>query len=71
MSSVSRSAVVLVVWKSSPRHDEALLTSFLSFPPDSGSKEEDEGTHWNCTACTFLNHPALNRCEQCEFPRNF
>ncbi|KAM4713195.1 TGF-beta-activated kinase 1 and MAP3K7-binding protein 2 isoform 2-T2 [Anableps anableps] len=48
-------------------------------PKDPGSKivkptpeqEEDEGTHWNCTACTFLNHPALNRCEQCEFPRHF
>ncbi|TMS12339.1 TGF-beta-activated kinase 1 and MAP3K7-binding protein 2 isoform X3 [Larimichthys crocea] len=34
-------------------------------------QEEDEGTQWNCTACTFLNHPALNRCEQCEFPRHF
>ncbi|XP_078130251.1 TGF-beta-activated kinase 1 and MAP3K7-binding protein 2 isoform X1 [Sander vitreus] len=48
-------------------------------PLDSGSKivkpiadqEEDEGTQWSCTACTFLNHPALNRCEQCEFPRHF
>uniref|UniRef100_M3ZS43 TGF-beta activated kinase 1 (MAP3K7) binding protein 2 n=1 Tax=Xiphophorus maculatus TaxID=8083 RepID=M3ZS43_XIPMA len=48
-------------------------------PKDPGSKivkpstdpEEDEGTHWNCTACTFLNHPALNRCEQCDFPRHF
>nr|XP_057921540.1 TGF-beta-activated kinase 1 and MAP3K7-binding protein 2 isoform X1 [Doryrhamphus excisus] len=45
--------------------------------PDSQSvkamadQEEDEGTQWSCTACTFLNHPALNRCEQCEFPRNF
>lgn len=34
-------------------------------------QEEDEGSQWNCTACTFLNHPALNRCEQCEFPRHF
>ncbi|MEQ2260894.1 TGF-beta-activated kinase 1 and MAP3K7-binding protein 2 [Xenotaenia resolanae] len=34
-------------------------------------QEEDEGTQWNCTACTFLNHPALNRCEQCDFPRHF
>ncbi|XP_011610051.1 TGF-beta-activated kinase 1 and MAP3K7-binding protein 2 isoform X2 [Takifugu rubripes] len=34
-------------------------------------QEDDEGTQWNCTACTFLNHPALNRCEQCEFPRHF
>ncbi|KAM9355623.1 LOW QUALITY PROTEIN: TGF-beta-activated kinase 1 and MAP3K7-binding protein 2 [Pholidichthys leucotaenia] len=33
--------------------------------------QDDEGTQWSCTACTFLNHPALNRCEQCEFPRNF
>ncbi|XP_041831775.1 TGF-beta-activated kinase 1 and MAP3K7-binding protein 2 [Melanotaenia boesemani] len=49
----------------------------LSF--DSSSKtvkpaadqEEDEGTQWSCTACTFLNHPLLNRCEQCEFPRHF
>ncbi|XP_069017633.1 TGF-beta-activated kinase 1 and MAP3K7-binding protein 2 isoform X2 [Embiotoca jacksoni] len=48
-------------------------------PKDSGGKtakpiadqEEDEGTQWSCTACTFLNHPALNRCEQCEFPRHF
>ncbi|XP_072218930.1 TGF-beta-activated kinase 1 and MAP3K7-binding protein 2 isoform X2 [Leuresthes tenuis] len=48
-------------------------------PKESGGKtvkptadqEEDEGTQWSCTACTFLNHPALNRCEQCEFPRHF
>ncbi|TRY59157.1 hypothetical protein DNTS_032406 [Danionella cerebrum] len=33
--------------------------------------EDDDGVQWSCTACTFLNHPALNRCEECEFPRNF
>ncbi|XP_042189365.1 TGF-beta-activated kinase 1 and MAP3K7-binding protein 2 isoform X2 [Callorhinchus milii] len=33
--------------------------------------EEDEGAQWNCSTCTFLNHPALNRCEQCEMPRHF
>lgn len=57
--------------------DPALL--LLLFCTDTGSKivkptadqEEDEGAQWNCTACTFLNHPALNRCEQCEFPRHF
>lgn len=51
-------------------------------PPTSGKKEgtqaskrvpqtdEDfEGAQWNCESCTFLNHPALNRCEQCEMPR--
>ncbi|XP_026174084.1 TGF-beta-activated kinase 1 and MAP3K7-binding protein 2 [Mastacembelus armatus] len=48
----------------------------LSIDPDRkivkpiADQEEDEGMQWNCTACTFLNHPALNRCEQCEFPRH-
>ncbi|XP_017289609.1 TGF-beta-activated kinase 1 and MAP3K7-binding protein 2 isoform X2 [Kryptolebias marmoratus] len=48
-------------------------------PKDSGSKavkptadqEEDEGMQWSCTTCTFHNHPALDRCEQCDFPRRF
>lgn len=31
--------------------------------------EDFEGPRWNCESCTFLNHPALNRCEQCEMPR--
>ncbi|XP_032633692.1 TGF-beta-activated kinase 1 and MAP3K7-binding protein 3 isoform X4 [Chelonoidis abingdonii] len=30
--------------------------------------EDFEGAPWNCDSCTFLNHPALNRCEQCEMP---
>lgn len=33
--------------------------------------EDDDGVQWGCTACTFLNHPALIRCEQCEYPRHF
>ncbi|XP_060687733.1 TGF-beta-activated kinase 1 and MAP3K7-binding protein 2 [Hemiscyllium ocellatum] len=33
--------------------------------------EEDEGAQWNCSTCTFLNHPALIRCEQCEMPKHF
>ncbi|XP_049817154.1 TGF-beta-activated kinase 1 and MAP3K7-binding protein 2 isoform X2 [Aethina tumida] len=24
---------------------------------------------WNCSLCTFLNHPDLSKCEQCEMPR--
>ncbi|XP_043075082.1 TGF-beta-activated kinase 1 and MAP3K7-binding protein 2 isoform X2 [Puntigrus tetrazona] len=48
-------------------------------PPSDGSRgarlvsepEDDDGVQWSCTACTFLNHPALNRCEECEFPRHF
>ena len=34
----------------------------------SGDSEGD-GEQWNCSACTFLNHPALNKCECCEMPR--
>ncbi|XP_077367098.1 TGF-beta-activated kinase 1 and MAP3K7-binding protein 2 isoform X2 [Festucalex cinctus] len=34
-------------------------------------QEEDEGTQWSCTGCTFLNHPALNRCEECDLLRDF
>ncbi|XP_074030581.1 TAK1-associated binding protein 2 isoform X2 [Leptinotarsa decemlineata] len=28
-----------------------------------------EGPKWNCGICTFLNHPILDKCEQCEMPR--
>ncbi|XP_030058224.1 TGF-beta-activated kinase 1 and MAP3K7-binding protein 3 [Microcaecilia unicolor] len=31
--------------------------------------EDFEGAAWNCDSCTFLNHPLMNRCEQCEMPR--
>ncbi|XP_036405470.1 LOW QUALITY PROTEIN: TGF-beta-activated kinase 1 and MAP3K7-binding protein 2 [Megalops cyprinoides] len=47
------------------------LDSSSKNPKTVGEVEEDEGAQWSCTACTFLNHPALNRCEQCEFPRHF
>ncbi|XP_066555102.1 TGF-beta-activated kinase 1 and MAP3K7-binding protein 2 isoform X2 [Amia ocellicauda] len=45
--------------------------SLAKTPKTVADTEEDEGAQWSCTACTFLNHPALNRCEQCEFPRHF
>ncbi|CAH2223158.1 TGF-beta-activated kinase 1 and MAP3K7-binding 3 isoform X1 [Pelobates cultripes] len=39
-------------------------------PSPRPARDEDfEGSPWNCNSCTFLNHPALNRCEQCEMPR--
>ncbi|XP_028935669.1 TGF-beta-activated kinase 1 and MAP3K7-binding protein 3 [Ornithorhynchus anatinus] len=39
--------------------------------PQAQARDEDlEGAPWNCDSCTFLNHPALNRCEQCEMPRS-
>ncbi|XP_036368101.1 TGF-beta-activated kinase 1 and MAP3K7-binding protein 2 isoform X2 [Octopus sinensis] len=44
-----------------PRHPET---------PPSLPMNDFEGEHWNCAACTFLNHPALEKCEECEFPRN-
>ncbi|XP_006881839.1 PREDICTED: TGF-beta-activated kinase 1 and MAP3K7-binding protein 3 isoform X2 [Elephantulus edwardii] len=48
--------------------DEHLTGSKLS--PRLQPRDEDyEGAPWNCDKCTFLNHPALNRCEQCEMPR--
>uniref|UniRef100_A0A3Q1FRB3 TGF-beta activated kinase 1 (MAP3K7) binding protein 3 n=1 Tax=Acanthochromis polyacanthus TaxID=80966 RepID=A0A3Q1FRB3_9TELE len=41
-----------------------------SKPAPAPQRDEDfEGAQWNCESCTFLNHPALNRCEQCEMPR--
>ncbi|XP_072266333.1 TGF-beta-activated kinase 1 and MAP3K7-binding protein 2 [Pyxicephalus adspersus] len=45
--------------------------STVKTPKTVPDPEEDEGAPWNCTACTFLNHPALNRCEQCDMPRNY
>ncbi|XP_060096732.1 TGF-beta-activated kinase 1 and MAP3K7-binding protein 2 isoform X1 [Heteronotia binoei] len=51
-----------------PKADQRSIVKTPKALPDT---EEDEGAQWNCTACTFLNHPALNRCEQCEMPRHF
>ncbi|KAG9493610.1 hypothetical protein GDO78_001479 [Eleutherodactylus coqui] len=45
--------------------------SSVKTPTKIPDTDEDEGAQWNCTACTFLNHPALNRCEQCDMPRNY
>lgn len=28
-----------------------------------------EGPNWTCSMCTFRNHPALDKCEECEMPR--
>lgn len=47
-----------------------LFFSEPSRPAQRVQRDEDfEGAQWNCDSCTFLNHPALNRCEQCEMPR--
>ncbi|XP_054665432.1 TGF-beta-activated kinase 1 and MAP3K7-binding protein 3 isoform X6 [Grus americana] len=44
-------------------------TSSKQTPRTQPRDEDFEGAPWNCDSCTFLNHPALNRCEQCEMPR--
>lgn len=31
----------------------------------------EEGAPWTCHICTFLNHPALFRCEACEMLRRY
>ncbi|KAG8192976.1 hypothetical protein JTE90_028097 [Oedothorax gibbosus] len=33
-------------------------------------EEEDESNRWKCNKCTFANHPALEKCEMCELPKN-
>lgn len=32
-------------------------------------QQDLDGPKWNCDVCTFLNHPQLNKCEQCEMPK--
>lgn len=38
-------------------------------PPAARIPPDIEGPKWNCGLCTFLNHPDLDKCEQCEMPR--
>lgn len=52
-------------WIVSSEHLSGSKQSPRTQPQD----EDYEGAPWNCDSCTFLNHPALNRCEQCEMPR--
>lgn len=32
-------------------------------------RNEESERNWSCSKCTFINHPGLNKCEMCEFPR--
>uniref|UniRef100_T1J3W4 RanBP2-type domain-containing protein n=1 Tax=Strigamia maritima TaxID=126957 RepID=T1J3W4_STRMM len=39
-------------------------------PPLSSHQEHDDDRHqWSCSQCTFLNNPALYKCEICDMPR--
>ncbi|XP_064488182.1 TGF-beta-activated kinase 1 and MAP3K7-binding protein 3-like isoform X2 [Ornithodoros turicata] len=52
-----------------PRPQRPTMTSTR---PGGGLLSEDEenedGNRWKCSKCTFLNHPALDKCEVCELP---
>lgn len=41
-----------------------------SYQPAVNSGDSEEGDSWNCSYCTFSNHPALIKCEVCEMPQN-
>ncbi|CAL1542661.1 unnamed protein product [Lymnaea stagnalis] len=41
-----------------------------NYQPAVNSGDSEEGDSWNCSYCTFSNHPALKKCEVCEMPRN-
>lgn len=50
-------------------------TTISSHPPASHisptlpKREQDDDQQWGCSACTFLNNGALNKCEMCDMPR--
>ena len=41
----------------------------LASASDTSSSSLVEEQQWPCSACTFLNHPALKNCEECDMPR--
>ena len=50
--------------------DATIRASTPSNERDTSSESsERQEPQWSCAECTFLNHPALKECEQCEMPR--
>ncbi|KAF0296533.1 TGF-beta-activated kinase 1 and MAP3K7-binding protein 2 [Amphibalanus amphitrite] len=41
----------------------------LGSQPPGVDEDPAEGPQWACGSCTFLNHPLITDCEQCEMPR--
>ncbi|XP_063243192.1 uncharacterized protein LOC134542678 isoform X2 [Bacillus rossius redtenbacheri] len=35
---------------------------------NTGRVAERAAPHWTCSACTYKNHPLLDKCEQCDMP---
>lgn len=31
---------------------------------------QDESNKWQCSNCTFANHPAIDVCEMCQLPKS-
>ncbi|XP_063864289.1 LOW QUALITY PROTEIN: mitogen-activated protein kinase kinase kinase 7-interacting protein 3 homolog [Scylla paramamosain] len=40
-----------------------------SLPNHSYGQYQEASHKWDCTKCTFLNHPDMSMCEMCDFPR--
>ncbi|KAK3857932.1 hypothetical protein Pcinc_035840 [Petrolisthes cinctipes] len=36
---------------------------------DGNTADEASGHKWGCSKCTFINHPDMNKCEICDYPR--
>ena len=49
------------------RHDVARRPTPSNEAVSSGGLVEEK--QWSCSECTFLNHPALQTCEECDMPR--
>lgn len=60
---------------SQPQHQHPCAVSVGNGPVaarpviPSTAEEEEDSAGWNCSTCTFRNHPALVKCEECETPR--
>ena len=56
---------------SSSRQITGLLAKAFKMRTSSSTSAVLNNTNlqWSCTKCTFLNHPALKMCEECEMPR--
>ncbi|XP_071531365.1 uncharacterized protein [Panulirus ornatus] len=43
--------------------------SYREFQGVPGEAVDEIGRKWGCTKCTFINHPDMNKCEMCDYPR--
>lgn len=50
-------------------NDQASKRSIWNTTTGSTVLNATNNLQWSCTKCTFLNHPALSTCEECEMPR--